>query len=145
MSYVDKKYVITRTTAFWDTHRRPMITHTSESHQITSQKKTFSESYTFKKNVENSHLEVCKNTLRATRVLKLLDKTYADEMDPIRTVGAALQSGHRMWDGRTNRRTDGRTKFNVRGDGGGGGGGVRLRWCYNYAQSSTQPPKHHGP
>ena len=30
----------TRTPAFWDTPRRPMITHTSDSHQIPSQNNT---------------------------------------------------------------------------------------------------------
>ena len=30
----------TRTPAFWDTHRRPMITHTRDSHPIPSQNKT---------------------------------------------------------------------------------------------------------
>ena len=36
-------HVLTRTTrtpAFWDTPRRPMITHTSDSHQIPSQNNT---------------------------------------------------------------------------------------------------------
>ena len=45
-----------------------------------------------------------------------------------------LQSGHGMWDGRRDRRTDGvqpvypPIKFVVRGGGGGGGGGYNDIW-----------------
>ena len=38
---------------FWDTPRRPMIAHTSDSHQIPSQKKTTSDGQTVGENETN--------------------------------------------------------------------------------------------
>ena len=50
----------TRMPAFWDTPRRPMITHTSDSHQIPSQNKTKS-SYKLKKKLPKIQiLKFCK-------------------------------------------------------------------------------------
>ena len=71
-----------------------MITHTSDSHQITSQNKT-SQSYEFKKNAKNSNFEILQETLH---LLKLLDKMYKYEMDATRTVGATerMQEAGRM-------------------------------------------------
>ena len=85
----------TRTPAFWDTPRCPMITHTSDSHQFPCQNKILQE------------------TLHVTHLLKLLDKMYKYEMDPTRTVGATerTQDGGRT-DRGTDRGADRRTEWN---------------------------------
>ena len=46
--------------------------------------------------------------------MKLLGKMYKYEMDPTRTVGATEQTCDVEWtrDGRTDKRTDGRMKWN---------------------------------
>ena len=64
-----------------------MITYTSDSHQIPSQKKTKS-NYKFLKIAKNSNVVILQETLHTTHLLKLLDKIYKYEMDPTRTVGA---------------------------------------------------------
>ena len=68
-----------RKPAFWDTHCRPMITHTSDSHQIQRQ----SQSYEFKKIAKNPNFEILQTTLQVTHLLK-----YRYELYPTRTVGA---------------------------------------------------------
>ena len=80
--------------------RRPMITHTSGSHQIPSQNKTKSK-LRIKKIAKNSNFEILQETLHATHLLKLLDKMYKYVIDPTRTVGATdrTQDAGRM-DGR---------------------------------------------
>ena len=67
---------LTRMPAFWDTPRCPMITHTSDSHQIPSQKKT------------KSKLQILKNcqklkknlqeTLHVTHILMLLERLCSE-------------------------------------------------------------------
>ena len=70
----------TKTPAFRDTLRRPMISHISDSHQIPSQKKT------------NSKLQILKKLLK---------------MDRTKTVGATERTRDAgRTDGRTDRRTD---------------------------------------
>ena len=94
--------------------RRPMITHTSDSHQTQSQNKTKS-SYKFKKIAKNANFETLQETLHATHFLKLFDKMYKYEMDPTRTVGATEQTrdARQTRDGRrTDGWTDGRTEWN---------------------------------
>ena len=86
-------------------HRRPMITHTSDSHQIPSQNKRKSK-LQIKKNAKNSNLKILQETLHATHLLKLLDKMYKYEMDSTRTVGATERT---RGAGRRGRRTGGRT------------------------------------
>ena len=79
----------------------PMITHTSDSHQIPSQRKT------------KSKLQILQETLHATHLLRLLDKMCKYEMDQTRTVGATERTrdvGQTY--GRTDRQTDGRTEWN---------------------------------
>ena len=49
----------TRTPAFWDTPRRPMITHTCDSHQIPSQNKTKSKLQILKKLPKIKILKFC--------------------------------------------------------------------------------------
>ena len=90
-----------RMPAFWDTPRRPMITHTSDSHQIPSQKKTKSKLWILK-NYQN--FLILQETLHATHLLRLLDKMCKYEMDPTRTVGTTERTPDT---GRTDRRTDG--------------------------------------
>ena len=94
----------TRTPAFWDTPRRPMITHTNDSHQTLSQNKTKSKLQILKKLPK---IQILQETLHATNLLKLFDKMYKYEMDPTRTVGATerTRDAGRTQDGR---RTDGR-------------------------------------
>ena len=70
--------------AFWDTPHRPMITHTSDSHQIPSQNKTKSKFQILK----NS--KFCKKLYMRHTFLSCL--MYKYEMDPIRTVGATEQT-----------------------------------------------------
>ena len=100
----------TRTPAFWDTPCHPMITHTSDSHQIPSQQKTKSKLWIWKKLPKFQILKFCKK--RYTRhILKLLDKMYEYEMDPTRTLGATewTRDVGRMRDGWT----DGRSETNI--------------------------------
>ena len=107
--------------AFWDTPCRPMITHTSDSHQIPSQKKTKSKLQILKKKVKNLNFEILQETLHVTHLLKLLAKMYKYEMDPTRTIGATEQTwnaGHTdgwtdgQTDGLMDRWTNGRTEWN---------------------------------
>ena len=65
-----------------------MITHTSDSHQIPSEKKTKSKLQIWKKNAKNSTLLILPDTSHATHLLKLLDTMYNYEMDPTRTAEA---------------------------------------------------------
>ena len=100
--------VITRSTkmpAFWDTPHHPMITHTSDSHQIPSQNKTKSK-LQIKKIAKNSNFDILQETLHTTHLLKLLDKMYKYEMDPTRTVGGTERT-------RDAGRTDGRSETNI--------------------------------
>ena len=60
-----------------------------------------------KKNTKNSNFDILQETLHATHPLKLLDKMYKYEMDPIRTVGVTEQI-------RDAERTDG--QINVRSE-----------------------------
>ena len=87
-----------------------MITHTSDSHQIPSQKKTKSK-LKFLKNYQIFNIEILQETLHATHHLKLLDKMYKYEMDPTRTVGATewTQDAERT-DGRTDGRAECKSK-----------------------------------
>ena len=77
-----------------------MITHTSGSHQIPSQKKTKSK-LQIKKIAKNSNFAILQRTFHTTHVLKLLDTMHKYEMDP---VGATEQTRDA---GRTDRGTDG--------------------------------------
>ena len=104
-------HFLTRTTrppAFWDTPRRPMITHTRDSHQI-QVKTRQSQSYKFKKIAKNSNFQILWATLHATHFLKLLDKMCKYETDPARTVGVTERTQDA---GRTDGQTDGRTEWN---------------------------------
>ena len=83
--------------------RRPMITHTSDSHQIPSQRR-HSQSYKFKKIAKKPNLDILRETLYATHHLKLLDKKYKYEKDETRTVDATERTRDA---GRTDGRTDG--------------------------------------
>ena len=89
-------------------YRRPMITHTSDSHQIPSQNKRKSK-LQIKKNAKNSNLKFLQETLHVTHLLKLLDQMYKYEMESTRTVGATERTRDA---GRRGRRTDGRTEWN---------------------------------
>ena len=95
--------------AFWDTPRRPMITHTSDLHQIPSQNNTKSKLQIFKKIAKTSNFNILQENLHATHFLKLFDKMYKYEMDPTRTVEATerTRDAGQMRDGRTDRWTDG--------------------------------------
>ena len=103
----------TRMPASWDTPRRPMLTHTSDSHQIPSQN-------------TKSKLQIVKNCQNfkfwnfarnfAYDTLKLLDQMYKYEMDPTRTVEATKRTrdAGRTRDGRrTNELTDRRSETNI--------------------------------
>ena len=92
----------TKTPAFWDTLRRPMITHTRDSHQIPSQ------------NTTKSKLQI----LQICQKFKFCKKLYTwhnfwsclircINMKWIQPNLLALQSGHPMQEGQTDRRTDG--------------------------------------
>ena len=101
----------TKTPAFWDTPRRPMITHTRDSHQI-QVKTRQSQSHKFKKIAKNSNIQILQETLHTTRLLKLLDKMCKHEMDPTRTVGVTERTWDAGWtstNGQTDGRMDGRT------------------------------------
>ena len=52
--------------AFWDTHSHPMITHTSDSQQIPSQKKTKSNLPILKKCQKFKFFNFARNILRDT-------------------------------------------------------------------------------
>ena len=86
-----------------------MITHSSDSHQIPSQKNTKSKLQILKK-AKTSNFEILQETWHTTHLLKLLDKMYKYEMDPTRTVEATEQTrdAGRTRDGQT----DGRTEWN---------------------------------
>ena len=80
----------TRTPAFWDTPRPPMITHTSDSHQIPSQNNT------------KSKLQILKNCQN----FNFLDPTRTVEATELTRDAGRTRDGRGM-DGRTDRRTDG--------------------------------------
>ena len=86
------------------TPRHPMITHTSDSHQIPCQNTTKSKLQILKNSIKN--IQILRETLHATHLLKLFDKMCKYEMDPSRTVGATERTQDA---GRMDRRTDGRT------------------------------------
>ena len=94
----------TRTPAFWGTLRRPMITHTSYSHQIPKQDKV--KVTNLKKKCQTLNFEILQETLHVTHLLKLLDKMYKYEVNPTRTVGATERT-------RDAGRTDGRSEINI--------------------------------
>ena len=95
----------TRTPAFWDTLRGPMITNTSDSHQIPSQDNTQLKLQIYK-NCQKLQFWHFAKTFHTTHLLKLLDRMYKYEMDPTRTVGATEQTRDAGW---TDGRMDGRT------------------------------------
>ena len=72
----------------------------SDSHQIPSQKKAKLIFFKLPKN------QILQETLQATHLLKLLDKMYKYEMDPLRTVGATERT-------RGAGRTDGWSETNI--------------------------------
>ena len=81
-----------------------MITHTSDSHQTPSQNKTKSKLQIKKKMPK---IQILKETLHRTHLLKLLDKMYQYEMDPTRIVGATEWTRDAGWkEGQTDRRTE---------------------------------------
>ena len=59
---------------FWDTPCCPMITHTSDSHQIPSQNNNKSKLQILKKMPKISNFEILQTTLHATHILKLFDE-----------------------------------------------------------------------
>ena len=79
-----------------------MITHTSDSHQIPSQKKT-KWKLQILKIAKNSNFAILQETLHMTHLQKLLDdKMYKYEMNPFRTVGATERTRDVGWmDGRS--------------------------------------------
>ena len=95
----------TRTPAFWDTPCRPMITHTSDSHQIPSKSKTKLKLQILKKCQKFKFWNLARNFTRyTTHLLKLLNKMCKYQMDPIRTVGATERTRDA---GQTDGQTDG--------------------------------------
>ena len=96
-----------------DTPRHPMITHTSDSHQIPKSKQDKVNVTNLKKLQKIQIFKISHKTLDATHLLKLIDKIYNYEMDPTRTVGSTegTRDAGRM-DGRTDGQTDGRTEWN---------------------------------
>ena len=82
-----------------------MINHTSDSHQIPSQKKTKTKLQIFKQIAKNSNFDILQETWHTTHLLKLLEKMYKYEMDPTITVGTI------EWT-RDAGRMDGRTEWN---------------------------------
>ena len=86
----------TRTTAFWNTPRRPMITHTSVKHQIPSQKKTKWKLYSLK-NCPKLIILNLQETLQAKHRLKLPNKMCKYEINPSRTLGATEQTRDAGW------------------------------------------------
>ena len=107
----------------------PMITHTSDSHQISSQKKTKSKLQISRKLPK---FQILQETLHATHLMKLLNKVYKYEMDPTRTVDATERtcSGHRMQDGWT----DGRSETNIPPTTSLWGGITSTKWMQTYCQ-----------
>ena len=100
----------TRTPLFWDTPHRPMITHTSDSHQIPSQNKT------------KSKLQILKNC-RKFKLCNFAKKLYmwhtfwsclirCINMKWIQPELQALQERTRDAGG-TDRRTDGQNETNI--------------------------------
>ena len=92
----------TRTPAFWDTPATPclpwLVIH------IRSQVKKTKSKLQILKDCQRFNLEILPETLYATQLLKLLDKMYEYEMDPIRTVGTtAWTRDAGGTDGRTDR------------------------------------------
>ena len=84
--------------AFWDNPYHPMITHTSpkqDKFKVTKLKKI----------AKLSNLEILRETLHVTHLLKFRDKMYEYEKDPTRTVGATERT-------RGAGRTDGRMEWN---------------------------------
>ena len=100
--------------AFWHTPRRPMITHTRDSHQIPSQNNTKSKLQILKK-CQNPNFEILQETLLLYTLWSCLIK--CKNMKWIHPKLWALQSGHGMRDGRTDgwmdRRTDRRSETNI--------------------------------
>ena len=94
----------TRTPAFWDTPP-PMITHTSDSHQIPSQCKT-KPKLRILKNCKKFLFSILQETLHVTHLLKLLDKMYKYEMDLTSTIGTTERT-------RDAGRTDGGSETNI--------------------------------
>ena len=84
--------------------RHPMITHTSDSHQIPSQKNT--KSKLVKKIAKNSNFELLQKNVHARHVLKWLIRYI--NMNWIRPELYVLQIGHGMRDGRKDGWTEGR-------------------------------------
>ena len=82
----------------------PMITHTSDSNQIPSQKKTKSKLQILI--AKTSNIKILQHILHVTHLLKLFDKVYKYKMDPSRTVGATewiwLQDGWKDRQSETN-------------------------------------------
>ena len=100
----------TRTPAFWDTPRRPMITHTKDSHQIPSQNNTKSKLQILKKLPKFQMLKFCKKLYMRHTFWSCFIRCI--NMKWIQPDLQKLQSGHGMrdgrgTDGRTDRRTDG--------------------------------------
>ena len=94
-----------RTPAFWDTLRRPMITHTSNSHQIACQTRP-SQSNKFYKIAKNTNFKILQK-LHVTHPLKLLNKMYEYDMDPNKTLGATKRTRDSgRTDGQTDRRSE---------------------------------------
>ena len=99
----------TRTPAFWDTPRRPMITPTIDSYWIPSQ----SQSYKFEKLAKASNFGILQKSLHTTHLLKLLDKMCIYEMD--QACIAEVTERTRLCphtDGQTDRWTDGQMTWN---------------------------------
>ena len=103
---------ITGTPALWDTPCRPMITHTSDSHQIPSQNKAKSKLQILK-NCQRVIFDILRETSHVTHLLNLLDKMYKYEINPTRTVGVTewTQDAGRT-EGWTEGQTEGRTEWN---------------------------------
>ena len=93
----------TRTPAFWDTPSRPMITHTSDSHQIPNQEKTKLMLQILKNCQKFKYWNVARN-FDATHLLMLLNMMYKYEMDPTRTLGTTERTQNAgQTDGQTRR------------------------------------------
>ena len=90
----------TRTPVFWDTLRLPMITHTSDSHQIPSENRQ-SQSYKFWQIAKNSNLKFCKKLNMQHTFWSCLIRCI--DMKWIEPEPYVLQSGHGMQDGRADR------------------------------------------
>ena len=116
-----------------DTRRRLMITHTTESYWIPSQKKT-SQSYKFKEFAKVSNFWILKQTLFATHLLKLLDKMCKYEMDP---MGIVEDKERTRFCPQMDRQTDGQGEtsippFQLRWSGGIMNSKAWLRWTRNH-------------